>query len=394
MRPLLLAGPAIAVAITALALLEWPARQYLDTDFLAFYAGGRALLEGWDPYDPGPFLDFYRAMGSQGQEFAYPDLAYRQPLWTAVASLPFAVLPFALASAAWLTTQALTAALALAALGRRLFGEHLRRDLVALLGIAAASQPSWLVPASGNVGGFLLAIVAGGLALLAAGRPFLAGALFGLLIVKPHPFLWFGPGVLLATSRGRGRLVGGVAATAAPLVALSFVARPAWVPEWLGAVAYVQGLNQSRANAFGLAPASDRWLGLFFVAAVVAVLVWWWMRHRPSRLALLAGLLPLSLFAAPYVWSYDFGVLLVTTAVSLALVRDEMAAARAVWLALLAVVAVLLPWLLYATAFVVGDERFGGLVPLLQLATLLFLDARGREVRRLALAAAPPPGSS
>jgi hypothetical protein len=373
-----LAVLAVALAATAaLAIAGWPANSYLHNDFAGFWAGGRALLEGSDPYDWPTWAALHERIGSRGTAIVPRETPFGYPLVTAVAVAPFALLPVPLAAPAWLVAQVLAALVGVRALGIRVLGASARRDLPVVLAIGGASQPAWVLAEGGNVGGFLLGIVAGALALLLAGRPFAAGALLGALAIKPHPFLWFVPLLLLAVPRRQAIAVAaGGALTTGALLLVSFALRPGWLASWLGSVQRIQSVPVSRANALGLAPAEAGWLGWALVALLAVALVLWWRTRHPPLVALAAGALSLSLFGSPYVWSYDHLVLVVGVLAAVAFASRAESRERTPLLALIAAAFVPLPWLLYALAFSRGDEAWNALVPVALFAVLVLAERR------------------
>lgn len=375
---------ALALGACATALLYaagWPADRYLHNDYAGFWAGSRSLIEGRDPYDAIAWLELHERMGSHGLAIVPPQTGFGYPLTTAVAFLPFALLPVSLAAPLWFISQAAAALASLAALARRLSPGTVRRDLPVLLALCVASQPARVFAEGGNLGGVLLAIPAAGLALLLGGRPFAAGLVLGLVVVKPHPFLLAIPLVLLSIPRGDARrLAAGALVTGGALVLLAFILRPGWIGEWLVSIARIQAVPVGRANAYGLFPPEWRALGLVLVGALVVGFVVWVRRCRPSPGAVAAAALPLSLFAAPYGWSYDHSVLLVTSAVIIAAVAHAAERTRASLLVLLAVVTIPLPWMLYVLAFSRGEEAWSAVVPVAVLSVLaLALTRPGRR---------------
>lgn len=377
----LAAMAAAAVIVTGgLAALGWPADRYRDNDFAGFYLGARAVLEGLDPYHLPTWLALHDRIGSAGLEIVPRGSAFGYPLVTAVAFAPIGLLPIALAAPAWLVTQAALALVALIAFGRQVLGPTARRDLPLVIALAAGSQPAWVLAEGGNIGGFLLAFVAGALALLLAGRPWAAGLVLGLLVVKPHLFLLFVPLLLLflLLSVGRGaaaRLAAGGLISAGGLLALSFVLRPGWPAEWLGPVGRIGSAPVGRANAYGVMPHDARWLGLLIVAALLIGLGIW-VRRRPLGLAGRAvGALAISLIASPYGWSYDQLVLATAAAVGIGYAATLGPGPRLRALILLILVTVLLPWLLYVLAFSNGEEAWSAIAPIALLGTLMILSS-------------------
>lgn len=172
-----------------LVVLGWPANEFVHDDFVGFWVGSRMLLDGADPYDAQTFAAMHTALGSHGLAMNVAGVGYGYPLTTALVFAPFALLPFAVAAPLWLVMQIVLAGAGLVFLARELFRETLSRDRPVLLALMTAAQPVWVLAASGNLGGFLLAIAATASTLLLRGQAFTAGAVAGLLVVKPHPLL-------------------------------------------------------------------------------------------------------------------------------------------------------------------------------------------------------------
>jgi hypothetical protein len=379
--PVAVGALVIAVCVVAVALLAtvgWPASSYRHSDFTGFWSGGRAILEGRSPYEIGYWLELHARIGSRGSAIVPAGTAFGYPLPTALVFAPIALFPVAVAAPLWFVSQVALAGSALFALARSLFGAAWRRDLPVLFAIVASSQPAWVLAEGGNIGGFLLAIVAGGVALLLRGHAFLSGCALGLLVIKPHPFLLFAPALLLAApARHRVPLAAGGLFSSATLVGLAFLLRPDWLAGWLTAARRIGGAPVGRANIWGIA--ESPWLGGLVLLLLIAVLLLW-QRERRAPAVVAAAALPLSLLAAPYGWSYDQLVLAVSVAACLSLIGSMRAPLRAAALALVAAVLVPLPWLLYALAFKRGDESASLLTPLAVFATLLVLDrAAGRR---------------
>ena len=361
---------ALCLALTALlAVAKWPGRLYLDSDYIQYYAGSHALLEGASPYDHDWWNDFYGRVGSRGTTGQLRtgdpaiDWTTPYPLPTFVALLPFALLPLDLAEPLFATAQVallLGAVLALAAL----VCAHPRRDAALLLALVAASQPLWLLVAGGNATGYATASFTFSLAALLSGRPGLAGLLLVGVIVKPHLFVIAVPALLVgAPARQRLPFATGAALGAFMLIAPAFALQPTWVGDWLREAGRLQSSSFSNATGWTLARSfTDDFVlpSALLVATSVAALAAWWRIARPDLVRLVAASLPVSVFAAPHGWSYDYIALLPTLVVGIALASA--AKARALVLAGLAVLTVAAPWALYIVASRRNSEDLSALL--------------------------------
>lgn len=308
MRALLIAVGCAALAVVGFALSGWPASRYLHGDYIQYWLASRALLEGWDPYDPAVWRAMHeRVVGSDF--FIVPGAGFSYPLTTAVATLPFALFGVALSAPLWFVTQTGSVIAGLVTLQRRILDRWTGRRLALLLALGALIQPVYVLAGEGNIARFLPGILSFGLALLVSGSALAGGAVLGLLVLKPQLFLVFGPAVLLfAVPSSRLRLVGGAAATVATLLLISVVLRPTWIQAWVAQSIHVQGLY-GRVNLW--ADLGSGWVAWVVATASVIGLLGWWLVRRPPFITATAAALALSLYVAPYANDYDRAVLLV-----------------------------------------------------------------------------------
>ncbi|MCI4591587.1 DUF2029 domain-containing protein [Sphingobium sp. BYY-5] len=275
-------------------------------DFLNIWMYGRAA---WEPH-PEIYYDMDSYLAALGREVGegYPGQLWSYPPVAMLVAAPFGLLPYPPALALWTLCGTVCFAVAF----RAWSGE--KRGVLLLLASPAA----------------LLGIMSGQFALFAAAillavlrwreeRPVLAGALAGLLLVKPQLALLL-PILFLATRNWR-------AFAAAALSGLTLVAIVAllWGPDiWR---IYVQtGIaNQSlvlsdpdhlagpfmptlfmnlRVTGVPVPVASACQMAL---ALLAAILVWLRFRHRPAATDLSANFLFLACAASatPYMLSYD-----------------------------------------------------------------------------------------
>lgn len=361
---------AAAAATLVLFAIGWPASIYQHglADMPQFWLAPRTLLEGRTPYEVW-------------------DWPY--PLWTAVALLPLGAVPLELAAPAWLVAQVAAVAVILAMIARRVLVTQPRRDAVVLAGLAIAMQPAWLLVGGGNMTGLLFAAFGGAVVARLAGQPILAGALLGLLVTKPMAFVVSAPVLIVAVRAGRLRTVIAAGVSAGSLIAASFVLRPAWLGAWIGNATALQTSTGSNATGWTIARAAPPLLppevtSALTIVGALAVLAFWWRVRRPDPMLLVAGAIPVSLYVAPHGWSYDQLHLLITYAVVLERLARLASAERVIGLVALALVAVVVPWALYARAFTTGGEELFAIVPVLAFALLVAADARaGARVRTM-----------
>ncbi|HUQ41434.1 MAG TPA: glycosyltransferase 87 family protein [Candidatus Limnocylindrales bacterium] len=354
---------AFGAAVLALAVTGWPARTYIDSDFMQYYAGSHALIERASPYDQTWWNDFHRRSGSIVATGAphtgdpATDWTTPYPLWVFLLLVPFALVPLAVAAPLFALTQIALVLAATFALATVVLRQSPGRVPFAVVSVAA-SQPLWALTYGGNVTGFAAAGLTAALAALLTGRAFLAGVLLAGCLLKPHLFLVAAIAMVFAARSDQRRpLAIGAIGSALVLLAISFALDPGWVPGWLRAASRLQETSFSNASGWTiLRPVTTQFVGpsAAIVIACVAALAVWWRRTRPTPLRAVAAALPVSVLLAPHAWSYDY-IVLVPVVVWGFLVASV---ARVPALASLAVVvfAVALPWILNVVAFARNGE--------------------------------------
>lgn len=278
-------------------------RWVAANDFSGIWAGGRALVQGADPYDPASWRDL--ALRLQGQT---PEtLVYGYPGWIAVAMMPLGTLPLRTASLVWVVAGMTLAAIAMRALLRdRTPGLPAVHTLVALT--LVLSQPALLSFYDGQWSFLLVALVS--TALLQRRRyPALAGAAGAVaLLAKPQLFLL----ALPALARNASRRAAAVAlAVVAAAIVISLVLAPGWPEPYVRHVLASRLPGRPRVTTlptalFDLVGPTGLWL-----AAVTLIALAFASARFGRGDAGLATALALSIAFAPYAWSYDQLVLLV-----------------------------------------------------------------------------------
>ena len=371
-----------ALILVAGALGAAASDHYRARDFYAIWSGARLVATGIDPYDEvrwcaeteGVSVDATTASGE-----IVCKVRYAYPLWTAVLLLPLGVLSLAWASSLWLSVS-IAATLASIALAWRAVGGS-TRGAALFAAVALGSQPFWLMMAGGQISG----VLALGVALSAfatSRRERLSGAALVISALKPNVLALAGAAAVLhaLVLRARAFLVGATVALLA-LFALSLPARPGWPLEWLHELFGRQiGHAPEYATAWGIGAhdlGSLAWGGVI-VAIVVIACLWLAKDALRDRVTLLALAVPLSLFATPYAWSYDFVVLVFPWAFVLARSERSSRTTRSLLRWALIAVASLLGWILYVLAFSRGTETLSALIPALT-ALLVSVAARAPQ---------------
>jgi hypothetical protein len=359
-----IAGVAFLVASGVFALHD---QQVPSRDFGGIWAGGRAILDGHDPYDAGTWRAVAATYGTQP-----PDTdVYGYPRWVALALVPLALLPLEAAAALWMWAGLALAVVAMRALLRSTVpGDVLSHAVVG--GTLFVAQPGYQSVVNGQWTFLLLAASSAALVLLRRSRPRTAAIAALGWLAKPQLFI----GYALGGARWDRTFAVWAAALAAAAVLTATVTAPGWVVAWSARVAPVRIVAPSTLYAAAndvLGPAGLVVAALFVIVGVAVCL------RPPARSdASLALWSSLSLAVAPYAWSYDL-LLLVPPVILAAGVVARRDVRRATILVVVFCVAFILATpALYSVALARGRETFTVIVPIAVFAFLTALLWRER----------------
>ena len=337
---------------------------YRTSDFLCIWGGGRAVLTHVDPYERASWEAIVGrpTVEANGQVVRICPDRSRSPLWTSALVAPFALVPLESAAVLWAAANIGAALLSCAALWRLARGPRSGAALFAVC--VLAGEPFWLLLANAQLGGLVFGAIGLELWLASRGRPGFAGAVLVTLAAKPQLVVVYLPLRLWRALRdGQRPLVGAAFAIGLGLGLITLGLVPGWPREWLVDVLGDRaGIHQRLATAWDLAGtltgAPIAGLALIIALAGAVVLL---VRGRPtSRVEHAALAIAVSLFAAPYAWSYDFLALALPWGVTLANARRTGSGAL---LQIGVAGSAIASWVLYALAFQRGDESVSAVLP-------------------------------
>ncbi len=213
------AGLAYAAAVGVFAQRE--ALVHL-TDFSGYWAGGRALLVGADPYDPATWRSTVALLGTQP-----PDTSvYGYFPWVALAMVPLALLPLEAAAWVWLVASIVVASIGVAILLRARPCPPPAQLAIGF--VLFGSQPAGTALVVGQWSPMLTGALAIAVAALGRGQLGRAAPALLLSLAKPHLFLLTIPVILLR----QRRLVVPLAAAGIAIVVLATAVMPNWIEAW------------------------------------------------------------------------------------------------------------------------------------------------------------------
>ncbi|HYD28673.1 glycosyltransferase family 87 protein [Brevundimonas sp.] len=309
---LILGAASALIAMTYLGLssgLLDPLGKALGTDFASFWTASQLALAGpasapWD-------VEAHRAAQAAlfGERAGYAAFFYPPPYL--LLCLPLALAPYLVSLALWLVA---TGAAWVAVVRRWLGPDGGWLPILAF--------PAVLVNAGHGQNGFLTAALFGAAALTAQRRPWLAGALFGALVIKPHLALLV-PLFLILTANWRAFFAAGLTAVGLCLVSLLAFGPDAWRgfldTTGLARAALEQDLvgyarMQSAYAGARLLGADGGLAWAVQAAAMAAAVAALWITRRAADAARGAVLAGATLLATPFLLDYDLTLLAIPLA--------------------------------------------------------------------------------
>ena len=195
-----------------------PTGKPLGTDFTSFWTASQLALAG-HPADAWTIAKHAAAQAALfSAEVGYAAFFYPPPYL--LVCLPLALAPYMVSLTAWLLATGLAWAHMVRAWLRAADATHL--GWLPLLGF-----PAVLINIGHGQNGFLTGALLGTAALVCERRPWLAGALFGALIIKPHLAVLV-PVFLLMAGNWRSFLAAGLSSVGLCLVSLAVFGPAAW----------------------------------------------------------------------------------------------------------------------------------------------------------------------
>lgn len=308
----ILAALSLIGAIGYLALSRGgldPMGKPIGTDFASFWTASQLALEG-RAADAWSMARHGAAQASRfGKDAGYAAFFYPPPYL--LVCLPLALMPYLLALAVWLA--------ATLAAWLTMVRDWMRASGATALGLLPLlAFPAVMLNAGHGQNGFLTAALMGGGALLQPTRPWLAGVLFGTLVIKPQ-FGMLLPFYLLFARDWRCIVATGAMALSLCLLSLAVFGWPVWQAFLANAdnAAAVLSHNTvgyhkmqsvfAAARLFGAPEAVAMGLQVLLVVGLLVLL--YPLRQKASDSANGAALCVAALLATPFVLDYDLTLL-------------------------------------------------------------------------------------
>jgi hypothetical protein len=305
----------LAVGLAGLVIFFWDLRVAMlgIDDFSTIWAGPRAFLLGFDPYDPVTWRDTQVRVGAGQNLFS---AVYLYPPWVTIALVPFALLSASDGVVVWTTIGMLSMVVAMRALLRAYLPTvDWAHGVVGVLLVFSA--PAAVTFLTGQWTFFFIAALAGIVLCLRARRPTAAGLLALTMLVKPPLFVFSAVGLAVrelwprsADPQTGRRFVAVAMAAGLATIVISWLILPSWWPAWFEHIAVVQvGIEPVTLHTFfkELFGQNGGWLA----PPAVLVMVFAALQFDPSSEAWLPVWLTLSIAGVIYSNTYDLLLLIV-----------------------------------------------------------------------------------
>ncbi len=332
--PLLAAAYTLCAALLGLVVLVEGARSVFQGgggDFWAFWAAGRALDRGLDPYSPTVWQ----------HTPIPPDVArtpFLSPPFFAQLMRPLGMLPFHLAYALWLAASLAGLVAAVAAVFALANVRRSPANLCVTAAVLVAFAPVLQTVTLGQTDTLVVAGLAVGWWLRTRRHPFAAGLSMCAALVDPHmaaPFLLYWAIRAYRTRDGADRLlVAGLVAGIGAAAVLSAM-QPGYLGQWVHLLPRAQLAVRGMYNqvttlrlATALATRAPRLAGATVALAATAALALavrvWWREPSAAERGMATGAL-VALAAGTFVYVQDYLLLLLAVPAAVALWRAQRA---------------------------------------------------------------------
>jgi hypothetical protein len=284
-----------------------------SSDFRAYWAASRLLLEGRDPGDPLNMIEIERAHFDPGQEVAV--MAWNPPtLW--VIMLPLAWIPFSKARWIWFVLNlALMISSALILSSMALPQGRVAPPLIYCL-LVFALPPVLSTLFMGQIISLVVFGITAALWLIQNDRWFWAGVVLVLTSVKPHLVVLLVPYLLIyaAIRRKWAVWLGLVAALAVCLVVVSAL-RPSWISDYFQPFIMPHvGWQTPTIGGIVVSVGAPPWLRFIGLGSLVLLPLLLSGSHPVSLMMATSVILLVSIPTALFGWSYDQSLLIIPIA--------------------------------------------------------------------------------
>lgn len=312
------------------AVLNEQRVDYVNNGFFKFWLAGQMTWTPAHPYSVEDWDAGHRLNGASWMDekrFAYP-------LPLALLLSPLGLLPIKTAYILWDFLAQILIAICLLWLATHWDGLNRRLYVLFLLVAATLNGNIYLGLMTGTVAALFLTFLTLALFFLERKRDLLAGFFLALVVLKP-PLVTILVllGLWLLFSR-RWRVIGGMALGGLTLILVGLLQDPQWLTKFIGTGDSLLGmrlghqptiLSYTRLTCAGDLACAMTWYAVIVLSLVALFALILWRTHsRLNPLQAFSLAIPLGVLLPPYIWSYDYTLLVIPIAyVAFEMVRHQ-----------------------------------------------------------------------
>ncbi len=312
----LLALLALLPVYTGIALNNERAVDYVNNGFFTFWLAGQMTWSEAHPYSPQDWVGGHHDNGA----IWIPNQIFPYPLPLSLVTSVLGLFPIEVAYIAWGILAQVFIAVCILWLAQH--WEGLNRQLYALFVLVAAilNGNIFLGLMTGTLAALFLVFLTLTLYFFETRRPLLAGLALAGLALKP-PLLTVAALIgIWWLVRREWRAIAGTALGGLALLGIGLLQDPQWVQKFIGAGNSLLNMrigNQPTLLSYTRLACNGEMtcaMSLYAVLAfaLVAVFAWlvWRKRDALTPLMALSAAIPLGVLLPPYIWSYDYVLLI------------------------------------------------------------------------------------
>jgi len=291
--------------------------DYLNNGFFTFWLSGRMQLTGQHPYSTTDWVNGHQANGA----IWIPEKIFPYPLPLALVTAPLGLLPIQKAYVLWDVLAQVLIAGCILWLATHWAG--LNRQLYAIFVLVAAilNGNIFLGLMTGTLAALFLVFLTLALYFMETRRPVLAGIMLAGLALKP-PLLTVTVLIgLWLLYRHNWKAIGGIGIGGLGLLITGLLQDPRWLEKFRGVSENLLDkrlgsqptiLSYTRLFCTGDPNCTFIWYALL-VLALLGLFAWltWKKRDTLSPLMAFSAAIALGVLLAPYIWSYDYALLII-----------------------------------------------------------------------------------
>lgn len=291
--------------------------DYVNNAFFTFWLSGRLPWLGQNPYSIPDWVNSHYTYGATW----IPETIFPYPLPLVLITAPLGALPIKTAYILWDTLAQVLIALCILWLATHWAGLNRQLYVVFLLVATIFNGNVYLGLMTGTFTTLFLVFLTTALYFMETRRPLLAGVALAGLALKPPLLIIVALIGLWLLFRRSWKAIGGILLGGLGWLGIGLLLDPAWVQKFLGIGESLFNkrlgnqptiLSYTRLACAGDIDCAFLWYGLI-VVTLIGLFAWlvWKKRETLSPLMVFSAALALGLLLPPYLWSYDYTLLLI-----------------------------------------------------------------------------------